>query len=60
MEVWVDPRLDVRSSAIGGRGLFASTDISAACIVVKLGGRLVSSAELRARFDQAGARGIGT
>lgn len=44
--VWVDPRIEVRESAIEGRGLFAVSPITAGEVVVRVGGRLVSSREL--------------
>jgi SET domain-containing protein len=45
-QVWVDPRLTVRRSVIDGDGLFATDDIVAGTIVLRLGGRIVSTAEL--------------
>lgn len=46
--VWVDERLVVRDSPIDGRGLFLDVGLPAGTVVVRLGGRLVSSAELEA------------
>jgi hypothetical protein len=36
----------VRDSAIAGRGLFAATDLEEGTVVIRLGGRLVSTEEL--------------
>ncbi len=44
--LWVDESLAVRNSPISGRGLFATAPIERGRVVVRLGGRLVSSAEL--------------
>ncbi|MBV9950314.1 MAG: SET domain-containing protein-lysine N-methyltransferase [Acidimicrobiia bacterium] len=44
--VWVDPRVEVRPSAIEGQGLFAAEPIDAGEVVVELGGRIVDQAEL--------------
>lgn len=54
-DVWLDPRLAVRPSEIEGRGLFASQDIPAGTLLVRLGGRLVSSAELDDLINRANA-----
>jgi uncharacterized protein len=51
--VWVDARLRVHESAIEGRGLFAMADIDAGTTVIRLGGRLVSTAELEHLFQVA-------
>jgi hypothetical protein len=45
-EVRVDGRVAVARSTIHGQGLFAAGDIAAGEVVVRLGGRLVSSAVL--------------
>lgn len=45
-DVWIDERLVVRESPIAGRGLFFTEDLAAGTVVMRLGGRLVSSAEL--------------
>ena len=47
-DVWVDGRLVVRDSPIEGRGLFFTEDVPAGTLVIRMGGRLVSSAELDA------------
>jgi uncharacterized protein len=54
-EVWIDERLVVRESAIQGRGLFFTEVIAADTIVVRLGGRLVTSTELDRLIDCADA-----
>lgn len=45
-DVWLDDRLAVGDSPIEGRGLFFSADVPSDTVVIRLGGRLVSSAEL--------------
>ncbi len=45
-DVWVDDRVVVRRSSIDGRGLFACDDIAAGSVVLRLGGRIVTSGEL--------------
>lgn len=45
-DAWLHPGIEVGHSAIEGEGLFATGDLAIATIVVRLGGRLVSSAEL--------------
>ena len=44
--VWIDDRLVVRPSPIEGNGLFATSDIPVGTVVVRMGGRLVSTPEL--------------
>lgn len=51
---WADDRVLVRPSPIEGRGLFAGEDIDAGTVVLRLGGRLVSPAELVALITAAG------
>lgn len=46
-DCWLHPQVEVRSSDIEGRGLFALAPIPAGTVVSRLGGRLVSTAELR-------------
>jgi hypothetical protein len=46
-DCWLDPSIEVRDSAIEGRGLFARQAYPADVVVSRLGGRLVSWAELR-------------
>jgi len=46
--VWVHPGLGRGRSRIDGDGLFARQDLDAGLLVVRLGGRLVSSSELEA------------
>ncbi len=53
-DVWVDGRVVVGSSPIQGQGLFAAADIAADEVVVRLGGRLVGSAELAGLIAAAG------
>ncbi len=43
---WLDPRVEVRSSAIHGQGLFARAPIRADETVVRLGGRVLTDDEL--------------
>jgi hypothetical protein len=54
-EVWMDGRLVVRESPIDGRGLFFTRTLAAGATVLRLGGRLVSSAELDALLRRAEA-----
>jgi hypothetical protein len=41
---WLHPEVEVRPSAIAGRGLFAGVDLPARTVVCRLSGRLVDSA----------------
>jgi SET domain-containing protein len=52
-ELWVDERVAVGPSAIEGRGLVAAAPIAAGTTVIRLAGRLVSSAELEALIAAA-------
>lgn len=52
-DCWLHPAVEVRSSAIQGKGLFALAHIPAGTAVSRVGGRLVSGAELQAAFDAA-------
>jgi uncharacterized protein len=52
-DCWLHPGVEVRRSPISGCGLFATAPITAGTVVSRLGGRLVSTAELRARFTAA-------
>jgi SET domain-containing protein len=54
-DVWLDERLIVRSSPIEGQGLFAAEAVPAGTVVVGLGGRVVSSAELDSLIAAADA-----
>jgi SET domain-containing protein len=45
-DVWSDDRVVVGPSSISGSGLFASADIDEGTVVLRLGGRLVSTAAL--------------
>ncbi|HWG25244.1 SET domain-containing protein [Actinospica sp.] len=47
------PHIEVRTSPIQGRGLFAVAPIAAGTVVSRVGGRLVSGAELAAVFAAA-------
>src|SRR5438477_12500871 len=44
--VWVDDRITVAPSTIAGQGLFAAADIEPETVVIRLGGRLVTTDEL--------------
>jgi len=48
---WVDPRVEVRASAIEGGGLFATAPIGAGEVVLGLDGRIVGDDELRSIID---------
>ena len=52
-ECWLHPDVEVRESPIAGRGLFATAVIAEGVVVSRLGGRLVSTDELRALFAAA-------
>ena len=54
-EVWVDLRLVVRMSPIEGRGLFAVGPVPEGTVVIRLGGRLVTTDELDAMLARAAA-----
>jgi hypothetical protein len=52
-DVWVHPGVGRGRSLIDGEGLFARHDLDAGVLVVRLGGRLVSSGELEALLAAA-------
>jgi hypothetical protein len=54
-EPWLHPDVEVRPSPIDGQGLFATADLDAGVVVVRLGGRVVGTDELRALFAAADA-----
>jgi hypothetical protein len=56
-DVWADGRVVVRPSPIEGRGLFAARPVAAGEVVLRLGGRLVTSAELAGLLDAAAGDG---
>jgi hypothetical protein len=45
-DVWIDERVIVGPSDIDGRGLFAAADIDEGTVLVRLGGRIVTTGEL--------------
>jgi hypothetical protein len=49
-DVWVHPGVEVRRSTVAGDGLFSTTRLDADVVVIRLGGRLVSTAELHHLF----------
>ena len=49
-DCWLHPDVEVRHSPIEGYGLFAAAPIPAGTVVSRIGGRLVSGAELRRLF----------
>jgi hypothetical protein len=51
---WLHPSVEVRSSPIAGRGLFATADLPARTVVSRLGGRLVDTDELRGLMAAGG------
>ena len=53
-DVRVHPATTVAASPIAGRGLFATADLAAGTLVIRLGGRLVSDAELAALIAAPG------
>jgi hypothetical protein len=54
-DCWLHPQVEVRSSSISGCGLFATAPITAGTVVSRLGGRLVSGAELEQLLAAAAA-----
>lgn len=52
-DVWVHEHVEVHASPIAGCGLFATAP-AAATVVMRLGGRIVSTNALRRLFDDAG------
>lgn len=57
--VWVHPAIVRDRSSIDGDGLFARQDLDAGAVVVRLGGRLVSSTELDVLLAHAPAESEG-
>jgi SET domain-containing protein len=53
-DCWLHPDVEVRWSPIAGRGLFASAPIPAGTVVSRLGGRLLTGAELRKSLAEPG------
>jgi hypothetical protein len=54
-EVWVHENVRVTPSAIEGQGLYATADLAAGTIVMRLGGRIVSTPELEELIAAADA-----
>ena len=52
-DCWLHPGVEVRRSPVAGVGLFAKTAVPAGTVVSRLGGRLVSSAELSRLLESA-------
>jgi hypothetical protein len=52
-ECWVHPALEIRASSIEGHGLFATAPIAAGMVIARLGGRLVTRAQLLELFAAA-------
>jgi len=55
--VWVHPGLEVRDSPIAERGLFATDGIVAGTVVIRFGGRTVTTAALHELFARAAVAG---
>ncbi len=55
--VWLHDAIEARTSKIAGSGLFATESIPADTVVMRLGGRVVSTADLHALFAEAGRHG---
>ena len=53
--LWVHPYVDVRDSNIDGQGLFATEEIAAGVILLRLSGHLVTTDELTQLLEQANA-----
>lgn len=58
-DCWLAPDVVVAASPIASNGLFASADIAAGTVISRLGGRLVSSAELERRPPRRSLAGRG-
>jgi hypothetical protein len=54
-EPWLHPDVEVRASPIDGHGLFATASLDAGVVVVRLGGRVVGTDELRSLIAAADA-----
>jgi hypothetical protein len=52
-ECWLHDDVEVRPSAIAGRGLFATAPIAAGTVVSRLGGRLVDTASLHRLLEES-------
>ncbi|MFF5172261.1 SET domain-containing protein [Micromonospora sp. NPDC000089] len=52
-DCWLHPDVEVRASIIAGSGLFAAAPLPAGTVVSRLGGRLVSTDELRKALSTA-------
>jgi hypothetical protein len=50
-DVWLHDALEARTSTISGFGLFASEQIASGIVVIRFGGRVMSTADLHALFD---------
>jgi len=53
LDCWLHPAVEVRDSAIEGRGLFAARPIRRGELVSRVGGRLVTTKELHSLFDES-------
>ncbi|MEU8001392.1 SET domain-containing protein [Catellatospora sp. NPDC049111] len=56
-DCWLHPGLEVRTSSISGKGLFARAALPAGTVVSRLGGHLVTWAQLRELFAEAALEG---
>jgi hypothetical protein len=54
-DVWANPAVIVRRSGIEGDGLFTTADLAEGDLVLRLGGRLVTTSELEALIAEADA-----
>lgn len=54
-DVWIHPALHVGRSIVAGEGLLTSEPLDAGTVVVRLGGQLVTTDELRVLFATAAA-----
>jgi hypothetical protein len=57
LDVWVHPALEVARSRIAGEGLFTTVDLRKDELLMRLGGRLVSTEELGELIIEANASG---
>ena len=49
---WLDPRIEIRASAIEGRGLWTTASFAVGEVIARLGGRLVTRTQLLALFAE--------
>jgi hypothetical protein len=58
LQAWLDPRLDLRPSAIQGRGLFTRHPIQSGEVVLVWGGTILTAADIRTGKARSGSASI--